>query len=133
MSEARWINSGRRWLSTGHTPYSSPAEQITTDHSNGVAIIVNRVVEKAILEWKPINDRLLKVRFNSKFVRMTVSVCYATTEDAEEEEIKVTGDLNARVGTDNTDKERTMGTHDYVIYQTREGVFHRISKHQEAS
>ena len=64
---------------------------------------------------------------------MTVIVCYAPTEDAEEE-IKdefydqleeairttpqpdmrsVAGDLNARVGTDNTGKERTMGTHGY--------------------
>ena len=64
---------------------------------------------------------------------MTVTVCYAPTEDAEEEirdefydhlekairttpqhdTLLVTGDLNARVGTDNTGKERTMGTHGY--------------------
>ena len=64
---------------------------------------------------------------------MTVIVCYAPTEDAEEE-IKhefydqlekairntsqhylllVTDDLKARVGMDNTGKERTMGTHGY--------------------
>ena len=62
-----------------------------------------------------------------------MTVCYAPTEDAEEE-IKcefydqleealqttpqhdilfVTGDLNARVEMDNTSKERTMGTHCY--------------------
>ena len=113
VSEARWINSGRRRL-LQVTPYSSLVAQIT-------------IVQKTILEWKPINDRFLKARFNSKFVKMTVIVCYAPTEDAEEEitdefydqleeAIRTTpqhdmlleaGDLNARVGMDNTGKERT--------------------------
>ena len=64
---------------------------------------------------------------------MTVIVCYAPTEDGEEENKdqffdqletairttpqhdmrSVAGDLNALVGTDNTGKERTMGTHGY--------------------
>ena len=92
------------------------------------AIIV--VVEKTLLEWKPVNDRLMKVRFNSKFAKLTTIACYAPTEEAEEEEkdefyeqleeeirttprhdvLMVIGDLNSRVGEDNTGKERAMGT-----------------------
>lgn len=52
VSEARWINSRRRWLSTGHTTLFSGRTDIN-HHSNGVTIIVNRMVVKTILEWKP--------------------------------------------------------------------------------
>ncbi|KAI0233499.1 hypothetical protein LSAT2_016251, partial [Lamellibrachia satsuma] len=128
VSEARWIDSGKRTLSSGHTIlYSGRTDN---QHRGGVAIIVTRKVEKTLLEWKPINDRLLKARFNSKFAKLTVIACYAPTEDAEEEikdefydqleeEIRtiprhdvlmVVGDLNARVGKENTGKERAMGT-----------------------
>ena len=128
MSEARWIDSGKRTLSSGHTIlYSGRSDN---QHRGGVAIIVTRKVEKTLLEWKPINDRLLKARFNSKFAKLTVIACYAPTEDAEEEikdefydqleeEIQTTprhdvlmvvGDLNARVGEENTGRERAMGT-----------------------
>ena len=128
VSEARWIDSRKRILSSGHTIlYSGRSDN---QHRGGVAIIVTRNVEKTLLEWKPINDRLLKARFNSKFAKLTVIACYAPTEDAEEEikdefydqlkeEIRTTprhdvlmvvGDLNARVGEENTGRERAMGT-----------------------
>ena len=95
---------------------------------------MTRKVEKTLLEWKPVNDRLMKVRFNSKFAKFTIIACYAPTEEAEEEEkdelyeqlelvveeeirttprhdvLMVIGDLNAIVGEDNTGKERAMGT-----------------------
>ena len=73
----------------------------------------------------------MKVRFNSKFAKLTKNAYYAPTEEAEEEEethklyeqleedirttprhdvLTVIGDLNARVGEDNTGRERAMGT-----------------------
>ena len=73
VSEARWIDSGKRTLSSGHTIlYSGRSDN---QHRGGVAIIVTRKVEKTLLEWKPINDRLLKARFNSKFAKLTVIAC----------------------------------------------------------
>ena len=73
----------------------------------------------------------MKVRFNSKFAKLTIIACYAPTEEAEEEEkdefyeqleeeirttprhdvLMVIGDLNARVGEDNTGKERATWEH----------------------
>ena len=47
---------------------------------------MTRKVEKTLLEWRPVNDRLIKVRFNSKFAKLTIIACYAPTEEAEEEE-----------------------------------------------
>ena len=128
VSEARWTDSGRRILASGHTIfYSGRTDNL---HRGGVAVIVMRKVEKTLLEWKPVNDRLMKVRFNSKFAKLTIIACYAPTKEAEEEEkdkfyeqleeeirttprhdaLIVIGDLNARVGEDNTGKERAMGT-----------------------
>ena len=67
----------------GHTIlYSGQTDQ---HHRSRVAMIMNRKVEKSLLDWKPISDRLIKARFNFKFAKLTVIVCYAPTEDAEEE------------------------------------------------
>ena len=58
-------------------------------HSGSVAfivIIINKKHEKSLLEWKPVSDRLIMARFNSKYAKLTLLVCYAPTEDADEEE-----------------------------------------------
>ena len=139
VSEARWTESGRRILASGHTIfYSVYSDDL---HKDGVAVIVMRKVENTLLEWKPVNDRLMKVRFNSKFAKLTIVACYAPTEEAEEEEkdelyeqieeeirttprhdvLMVIGDLNARVGEDNTGKERAMGTQGFgCVYNNGE-------------
>ena len=50
VSEARWTDSGMRILASGYTIFYS-------------AVIVTRKIETTLLEWKPVNDRLMKVRF----------------------------------------------------------------------
>ena len=75
--------------------------------------------------------RLVTVRINSRYTKLTIILsCYAPIEDAEKDKeasfdqlqkaihrvqahdmLLVTGDLNARVGNDNTDRESNMGTH----------------------
>ena len=82
-----------------------------------------------MLEWNPINERIIKARYNSWFAKLSFIVCYAPTEDAEEEQkdtfydelkasvdetpshdvLLITGDLNTKVGVDNQEKESTMG------------------------
>ena len=83
VSEARWTESGRRIIASGHTIIQSGCTDSL--HRGGVAVIVTRKVETTLLEWKPVNDRLMKVRFNSKFARLTIIACYAPKEEAEEE------------------------------------------------
>ena len=59
VSEARWTDSGRRILASGHTIfYSGRTDNL---HRGGVAAIVTSKVAKTVLEWKPVNDRLVKV------------------------------------------------------------------------
>ena len=128
VSETRWTGSGSRKLLSGHhILYSGRADD---HHSRGVGIITTREVHKSLLEWKPISERIIKARYNSKFAKLSVIVCYAPTEDAEDEEkdtfydelqaavdetpthdvLLIMGDLNAKVGIDNQGKENTMGT-----------------------
>ena len=110
-------------------------------HSEGVALLLNRKTEKALLEWKPFGSRLLKARFHSKYTKLSVLVCYTPTEDANAEVkdafydqlqtavesvhahdmLLILGDLNAKVGSDNTGREHVMGKHGIgIINDNRE-------------
>ena len=62
VSEAIWTDSGRRILTSGHTIfYSGRTDNL---HRGGVAVIATSKVEKTLLEWKSVNQRLIKLRFN---------------------------------------------------------------------
>lgn len=82
VCEARWIGSGHRTLSSGHTILYSG--RLDGHHTAGVALIMSRKMERTLIEWKPSGSRLLKASFNSKYTKLTVIVCYAPIEDAEE-------------------------------------------------
>ena len=100
-------------------------------HRHGVALIIQKEKGNTLLEWKPITERFLYARFKSRFIKLSVVTCYAPTEEAKKEEkdnfydslqsiledipkhdvLVVLGDFNARVGNDNTNRERIMGKH----------------------
>ena len=55
---------------------------------NGVAIIVNKTVENAVLGCNLKNDRKISVRFQGKPFSITVIQVYAPTSNAEEAEVE---------------------------------------------
>ena len=55
---------------------------------NGVAIIVNKRVQNAVLGCNLKNDRMISVHFQGKSFSITVIQAYAPTSNAEEAEVE---------------------------------------------
>ena len=131
ISECRWTGFGSLRTQTGETVLFSGWDDNL--HQQGVAIVLKKGFEKTLLEWKPINERLIRARFSGKQLKMTLIQWYTPTNDADPElkevfsealqaEVErsptqdpliVMGDLNAMIGSDNTSNERVMGKHGY--------------------
>ena len=126
ISECRWTGSGKT-VSSNHTIiFSGRADD---QHKEGVGLIMNKESAKSLIEWEPINERLIKARFNSTYAKTTIIQCYSPTNDAEDEVkdayyealqtqivktpqhdvLLIIGDQNAKVGNDNSQHERSMG------------------------
>ena len=89
---------------------------------NGVALIVNKRVQNAVLGYSLKNDRMISVRFQGKPFNITVIQVYALTSNAEEADVEwfyenlqdfleitpkkdvlfIIGDWNAKVGSQET-------------------------------
>ncbi|XP_011437187.3 craniofacial development protein 2 [Magallana gigas] len=128
ISEARWTGSGKITCNSSETIIYSGKDQ---DHQRGEAIMMSKETSKTLIEWYPVNDRIVYARFNSKHIKLGVIQCYSPTNDACDDEkdtfynllqsvlhrtpkhdmVIVIGDLNAKVGQDNTGKEACMGAH----------------------
>ena len=70
--------------SNDHFIYYCGQESLTR---NGVAIKVNKRVQKAVLGCNLKNDRMISVRFQGKPFNITVIQVYAPTSNAEEAEV----------------------------------------------
>ena len=55
---------------------------------NGLAIMVNKRVQNAVLRYNLKNDRMISVRFQGKPFNITVIQVYAPTSNAEEAEVE---------------------------------------------
>ena len=81
ISEARWKDSGKI-MSEGKTfLFSGHAEH----HIHGVGLMLDEEAERAMIGWKPINDRIITVRLQSRHAKTTLIQVYAPTEEATEE------------------------------------------------
>ena len=101
-------------------------------HHEGVAIILKKGVEKSLIELKPVRNRLITARLREKQVNIALFQWYAPTNDAQDEvkdsfyeqlqhevdstpdhDIKIIiGDMNAKVGADNTLFWQSNGKHE---------------------
>ena len=84
ISELKWTGMGK-FNSDDHYIYYCGQESLKR---NGVAIIVNKRVQNAVLGCSLKNDRMISVRFQGKPFNITVIQAYASTSNAEEAEIE---------------------------------------------
>ena len=127
IAEAQWTGHGLQKTDTGHTILYSGNQH---HHIHGVAIIINKEASKALIEWEPISDRMIRARFDSKYCKATFFQVYAPTNDKDDEVkeefysllsselhkipkhdlLMVNGDFNAKVGKDRRGYEDALGT-----------------------
>ncbi|VDP56688.1 unnamed protein product [Schistosoma curassoni] len=110
-------------LYSGHEEDNAP-------HTQGFALMLSKVVQNALVGWESHGSRIIKASFKTKEgVTMNVTQCYAPTNDSNDD-IKdqfydwlqpiiekypkkdltiLMGDINFKVGIDNTRYEDTMG------------------------
>ena len=111
ISELKWTGMGE-FNSDDHYIYYCRQESL---RRNGVALIVNKRVQNAVLGCSFKNDTVISVRFQCKPFSITVFQVYALTSNAEEAEVEqfyedlleltpqkdvlfIIGDWNAKVG-----------------------------------
>ena len=84
ISELKWTVMGE-FNSDDHYIYYCGQESL---RRNGVAILVNKRVQKAVLGCNLKNDRIISVHFQGKPFIITVIQVYAPTSNAEEAEVE---------------------------------------------
>ena len=114
ISELKWTKMGE-FNSDDHYIYYCGQKYL---RRNGVALIVKKRFQNAVLGCNLKNDRMISVRFQGKPFNITVVQLYAPTNNAEEAEVEyfyedlqdlleltpkkdvlfITGDWNAKVG-----------------------------------
>ena len=79
ISELKWTGMGK---------FNSDDHYIYQYRRNGVAIMVNKRVQNAVLGYNLKNDRMISVHFQGKPLNITVTQVYSPTSNAEEAEVE---------------------------------------------
>ena len=84
ISELKWIGMGE-FNSDDHYIYHCGQESL---RRNGVAIMVNKIIQNAVLGCILKNDRMISVRFQGKPFNITVIQVYGPNSNAAEGEVE---------------------------------------------
>lgn len=115
ISETNWNGQGSFRAQGSELVLFSGNEE---NYSHGVAIILTKEAQNALIGYSPVNDRIIKARLQAKPHNLTIIQCYAPTSLASDEEIDsfynalqetidsvpnrdikiIMGDMNAKVG-----------------------------------
>ena len=95
----------------------------------GVAFLLRNRAQKALMKWIPISERVIAAKFKGDQRNIVIIQAYAPTADSNDDEIEafyeqlegqkmakirdliiITGDFNAKIGSDNKGWEHVMGS-----------------------
>ena len=116
------------YVSPGETGLYSVMDE-SENHERGVGFILSKESTQCLLEWEPVFERKIRTRFNSRWQQVTILQCCAPTNEPTKEvrndfydqlqmvleqvpcrDVKIVmGDMNAKVGMDNTGREEVTG------------------------
>lgn len=131
LSEVRWNGSGEAQSENGGLLIYSGMPNDDDPHIRGVGIYMSKQLRGALISWNPISERIITARLKNRNKYITITQCYAPTEDSSQNQKDefyslldntlhnipnkditiLMGDFNAQVGQNNTDYENVMGKH----------------------
>lgn len=86
LCEVIWNSFGEQKLQTGETLIYSGKDNVDDHHEAGVALLLSKGAARSLMEWEPVSDRIMTARFESRFQKVSVVICHAPTNNAEEED-----------------------------------------------
>ncbi|CAF4126862.1 unnamed protein product, partial [Rotaria sp. Silwood2] len=122
ISEVRWTGKGE----TPNGDFIWSGEE--SSHTRGVGFLLSTQAKKALIGYNPISSRIISARFDAAPFKITVIHVYAPTSASSEEDIEalyndieevitktdkkdiiiLTGDWNAKIGSENADWKSVM-------------------------
>uniref|UniRef100_A0A0L8I5N8 Endonuclease/exonuclease/phosphatase domain-containing protein n=1 Tax=Octopus bimaculoides TaxID=37653 RepID=A0A0L8I5N8_OCTBM len=128
MCEVSWNFFGEIKLETGKTLLYSGKGNEEDQHEAGVALL--KGTARSLMEWEPVSDRIITARFEYGFQQVSIIMCYASTNNAQEntkellysqlqtvvdriprtDMLILMGDMNAKVG-----KQQTENLMDHIV------------------
>lgn len=129
ISDTHWTGQGKVEFAGGETIIYSGRDD--DHHREGMGILMSKTAARALIDWIPVNERIIQARYHSQHIKLMIIHIYAPTENAEQQVkdefsmklqdildsrnkhdmLIVTGDMNAKVGDKNQDYDGVLGKH----------------------